>query len=67
MVFIEVKHHISSYYIVVVFIDPLQGLFAILVCNIKDWFISNFLLLDNFKKGFPSQSLCVVVNQLYTS
>ena len=30
----------SSYYIVVVFIDPLQGLYAILFGDTVDWFAS---------------------------
>ena len=32
--------NISSYYIVVVFIDPLQGLYAILFGDTVDWFDS---------------------------
>ena len=30
--------HLPSYYIVVVFIDPLQGLYAILFGDTVDWF-----------------------------
>ena len=32
------EHSFSSYYIVVVFIDPLQGLYAILFGDTVDWF-----------------------------
>ena len=45
----------SSYYIVVVFIDPLQGLYAILLEIL--WIGYSLLPLDGFKKAPTTVSL----------
>ena len=48
---------VSSYYKVVVFIDPLQGLYAILLEML--WIVFCFLPLDGFRKATITVSLYI--------
>ena len=53
--FITLPH--SSYYKVVVFIDPLQGLYAILLEIL--WIVYSLLPLDGFRKATTTVSLYI--------
>ena len=55
----------SSYYIVVVFIDPLQGLYAILFGDTVGLVLFSYHSMVT--ERLQPQSLCIVVNQLDTA